>query len=63
GVIGCFLNTLALRVFLEGGEGFRDALGRARDVVLDALAHQDVPFEQVLEVVRPERSAARTPLF
>ena len=62
GVIGCFLNTLALRLAVGKGS-FRQLLGHARDTVLEALAHQEVPFERVLEEVRPERDAARTPLF
>ncbi|HKH48447.1 MAG TPA: amino acid adenylation domain-containing protein [Thermoanaerobaculia bacterium] len=62
GVIGCFLNTLALRLSLEKGS-FRQLLVQARDTVLEALAHQEVPFERILEEVRPERDAARTPLF
>jgi amino acid adenylation domain-containing protein/non-ribosomal peptide synthase protein (TIGR01720 family) len=63
GLIGCFLNTLALRMDLSRRPSFRHLLAHARHVVLEALAHQDIPFERILEEVRPEREAARTPLF
>jgi amino acid adenylation domain-containing protein/non-ribosomal peptide synthase protein (TIGR01720 family) len=63
GLLGCFLNTLALRLDLTGNPSFRGLLARAREVVLEALADQDVPFERVLEEVRPNREIGRTPLF
>ncbi|MEE8524350.1 MAG: condensation domain-containing protein, partial [Thermoanaerobaculia bacterium] len=67
-LIGFFVNTLVLRAdFSETGSGnrgpsFRDLLSRVRDVVLDAHAHQDLPFEKLVEDLRPERSLDHAPL-
>jgi amino acid adenylation domain-containing protein len=63
GVIGAFVNTLALRSDLTGNPTFRELLGRVREVVLEGYAHQDVSFEQVLEHLRPERAPDAAPLF
>ena len=62
-VIGFFLNTLVLRADTAGDPTFRDLLTRVRETTLAAYANQDLPFERLLEVVRPPRDPSRTPLF
>lgn len=62
-LIGLFVNTLVLRTSLEGNPRFRDLLRRVRDVVLDALAHQELPLEKLVEDLQPERSAGHSPLI
>ncbi len=62
-LIGCFVNTLALRVDLRGSPTVADLLGRVRQCTLDAQDHRDVPFEQVVEALNPPRSLAHSPIF
>jgi amino acid adenylation domain-containing protein len=63
GLIGFFVNTLPLRVDLSGAPTVGELVNRARAVALGAQRHQDLPFEQVVELVNPVRSMAHTPLF
>ncbi|WP_161625815.1 condensation domain-containing protein, partial [Singulisphaera acidiphila] len=63
GLIGFFLNTLVLRAELSGELSFRQLLRQTKPVVLDAFAHQDLPFEQIVEAVSAERDPSRSPLF
>jgi amino acid adenylation domain-containing protein len=63
GLIGCFLNTVVLRGNLSGDPTFRDVLRQGRETVLEALAHQDVPLEKLIDVLRPERNQSYSPLF
>ena len=63
GLIGFFVNTLALRIDLSGEPSVAEMLKRVSGVVLGAQEHQDVPFEQVVEILQPPRRLSQTPVF
>ncbi|MDJ0508497.1 MAG: amino acid adenylation domain-containing protein, partial [Crocosphaera sp.] len=62
-LIGCFVNTLALRSDLSNNPSFRELLSHVKTVCLEAYNHQDVSFEKLVEVLKPERDLSYTPIF
>ncbi len=62
-LIGCFVNTVALRTNCAGDPTFAELIGRVRETCLEGYARQEVPFERVVEAVQPDRDLTRTPIF
>jgi amino acid adenylation domain-containing protein len=62
-LVGFFVNSLPLRTILAGNPTFRDAIQRVKATVLEGFAHQDLPFEKIVEAVQPPRSLSYSPIF
>ena len=62
-LIGFFVNTLVLRTDLDGNPRFVDLLAQMRSTILAAYEHQDLPFDQIVDIIKPERSTSHPPLF
>src|SRR5205807_58794 len=63
GLIGFFVNQLVLRTDLGGNPSFRTLLGRTRQVALDAYSHQELPFDLLVQHLKPQRDPSYSPLF
>ncbi|MDP7094523.1 MAG: amino acid adenylation domain-containing protein, partial [Gammaproteobacteria bacterium] len=63
GIVGFFLNTLAIRADMSGNPSFNELLNRVKDSTLGAFAHQELPFEKLVEELQPDRNLSHAPIF